>query len=79
MALEKRIVYKQAVMKNNVKLERARINLGQQTLAELVGVSRQTIHSIESGKFSPSCILAIKISKIFSLKVEEVFILEEID
>ena len=66
-------------MKNTVKLERARINLAQQDLAELTNVSRQTIHSIESGKFSPSCVLAIKISRVFNLRVEDVFLLEETD
>jgi putative transcriptional regulator len=66
-------------MKNTVKLERARINLSQQDLAERANVSRQTIHSIESGKFMPSCILAIKIARVFKLPVEELFILEESD
>ena len=66
-------------MKNIVKLERARINLAQQDLAELTNVSRQTIHSIESGKFLPSCVLAMKIAKIFNLRVEDVFVLEEKD
>jgi putative transcriptional regulator len=66
-------------MKNIVKLERARINLSQQELAEKTEVSRQTIHSIESGKFTPSCILAIKIARVFELSVEEVFILEKVD
>lgn len=66
-------------MKNNVKLERARINLSQQDLAAKVSVSRQTIHSIESGKFAPSCVLAIKIARVFRLPAEELFILEEHD
>jgi len=66
-------------MKNIVKLERARINLAQQDLAELTNVSRQTIHSIESGKFLPSCVLAMKIAKVFNLRVEDVFVLEEKD
>lgn len=66
-------------MKNTVKLERVRIGLSQQDLAEKAQVSRQTIHSIESGKFMPSCILAIKIAKIFKLMVEELFVLEQDD
>ena len=66
-------------MKNLVKVERAKINLAQQELAELTNVSRQTIHSIESGKFLPSCALAMKIAKVFKLKVEDVFILEDSD
>jgi len=64
-------------MKNTVKLERARINLSQQDLAEKAQVSRQTIHSIESGKFMPSCKLAIKIAKVFKMPVEELFVLED--
>jgi putative transcriptional regulator len=66
-------------MKNTVKLERARINLSQQDLASRVSVSRQTIHSIESGKFAPSCVLAIKIAQVFRLPVEELFVLEDDD
>jgi putative transcriptional regulator len=66
-------------MKNNVKLERARINLSQQDLAFMVQVSRQTIHSIESGKFAPSCTLAIKIARVFRLPVEELFVVEDDD
>ena len=66
-------------MKNLVKVERAKINLAQQELAERVNVSRQTIHSIESGKFLPSCVLAIKIARVFKLKVEDVFIMEDTD
>ncbi|RZA00643.1 MAG: transcriptional regulator [Sphingobacteriaceae bacterium] len=66
-------------MTNTVKLERARINLSQQDLAERVQVSRQTIHSIESGKFMPSYILAIKIARVFDISPEELFVLEEGD
>jgi putative transcriptional regulator len=66
-------------MTNTVKLERARINLSQQELAERVQVSRQTIHSIESGKFMPSYILAIKIARVLNVPVEELFIVEEKD
>jgi len=66
-------------MKNLVKVERAKINLAQQDLAELANVSRQTIHSIESGKFLPSCVLAIKIARVFKLNVEDVFLIEDTD
>ncbi len=66
-------------MTNTVKLERTRINLSQQDLAEKVSVSRQTIHSIESGKFMPSYILAIKISRVLNIPVEELFIVEPND
>lgn len=66
-------------MTNTVKLERARINLSQQDLAERVQVSRQTIHSIESGKFMPSYILAIKIARALNVPVEELFVVEDKD
>ena len=66
-------------MTNTLKLERARINLSQQDLAERVNVSRQTIHSIESGKFMPSYVLAIKIARVLNMPVEELFVLEEND
>lgn len=66
-------------MTNTVKLERTRINLSQQDLAEQVNVSRQTIHSIESGKFMPSYILAIKIAHVLNIPVEELFVVEDKD
>ncbi|VXB43928.1 helix-turn-helix transcriptional regulator [Maribacter litoralis] len=64
-------------MKNLVKVERARLDLTQADLAEKLGVSRQTIHAIEKNKFNPSVILALKMAKLFSLTVEELFIIEE--
>jgi putative transcriptional regulator len=66
-------------MTNTLKLERIRINLSQQDLAERVQVSRQTIHSIESGKFMPSYVLAIKIARVLDMPVEELFVVEEKD
>ena len=66
-------------MKNTIKVERAKQNITQQDLAEKVGVSRQTINSIESQKYIPSTVLALKIAKIFDIKVEEIFELEEDD
>ena len=66
-------------MINTVKLERTRINLSQQELAERVRVSRQTIHSIESGKFMPSYVLAIKIARVLNIPVEDLFVVEEND
>lgn len=48
-------------------------DLTQQGLADAVGCSRQTIHSIESGKFVPSVELALKIAKILNCKVEDLF------
>ena len=66
-------------MKNSIKVERARKNLTQDELARLVGVSRQTINTIESNKYVPSTILALKISREFEKPLEEVFELEEGD
>ena len=51
----------------------------QQELAVLAGVSRQTINAMESCKYVPSTVLALKIARIFSVKVDDVFILEEGD
>ncbi|WPU94451.1 helix-turn-helix transcriptional regulator [Mucilaginibacter sabulilitoris] len=66
-------------MKNNIRVERAIKNITQADLAELAGVSRQTINTIESNKYVPSTVLALKIARIFGKPVEEVFILEEED
>lgn len=51
----------------------------QQQLADAVGVSRQTVNAIESGKFIPSTVLALKVAKLFGKPVEQVFILEDED
>lgn len=66
-------------MKNNIRVERAIKNITQADLADLVGVSRQTINTIESNKYVPSTVLALKIARVFEKPVEEVFILEEED
>ncbi|MEQ9217264.1 MAG: helix-turn-helix transcriptional regulator [Cyclobacteriaceae bacterium] len=66
-------------MKNNIKVERARNNLTQARLADLAGVSRQTINSMELGKYVPSTVLALKLSDIFGLPVNEIFELEKED
>ncbi len=66
-------------MKNYIKIERARNNFTQGDLAEKVGVSRQTINSIETKKYIPSAVLALKIAKIFNMKVDELFELEDDD
>ena len=63
-------------MKNIVKEERIKKQLTQTQLAELVGVSRQTIFSIEINKYVPSVVLSLKIARAFGKKVEHIFILE---
>jgi putative transcriptional regulator len=66
-------------MKNNIRVERAIKNITQADLASGVGVSRQTINTIENNKYVPSTILALKIARIFDKPLEEIFILEEDD
>ena len=66
-------------MKNSIKLERARINMTQQGLADTLNVSRQTINAIEKGKFNPSTILALKMSGVFGISVNDLFVLEDED
>lgn len=64
-------------MKNRVEEYRKQFNEKQEDLANIVGVSRQTIISIEKGKYNPSILLAFKISKHFNKTIEEVFVYEE--
>ena len=66
-------------MKNSIKVERAKKDMTQQDLAERVQVSRQTINSIESGKYFPSTVLALKIARVFGVMMEDIFELEEGD
>lgn len=66
-------------MKNTIKVERAKLNISQAELAEKIGVSRQTINSIERGKFVPSTVIALKMARLFSCKIEDIFVLEEGD
>ncbi len=64
-------------MKNSIRVERASLKISQQNLAEAVGVSRQTIIAIETGKFIPSALLAIKIARYFGKSVEQIFVIDE--
>lgn len=66
-------------MKNNIRIERAVKNITQAELAEQIGVSRQTINTIESNKYVPSTVLALKIARVFGKPLEEIFILEDGD
>ena len=66
-------------MKNTVRIERAILDITQQQLADAVGVSRNTIISIESGRYLPSTVLALKIARHFGKPVEMIFRLEDTD
>jgi putative transcriptional regulator len=66
-------------MKNSIKIERAKKNITQAELAELIKVSRQTINAIELGKYVPSTLLALRLAKIFEVEVDQLFQLEESD
>lgn len=64
-------------MKNNIKLARFQMGISQAELAKLLGVSRQTVISIEKDKYDPSLPLAFKLSKVLNMKIEEIFTEEE--
>ena len=64
-------------LKNRLKEYRAKINVNQYEMGQLVNVSRQTISQIERGDYSPSVTLALKIAKVFSVSVEDIFEYEE--
>lgn len=66
-------------MTNKVYIYRKQMKMTQEYLAKQVGVTRQTIISIEQGKYTASLPLAIKIARVFKKNVEEIFILEDVD
>ena len=66
-------------MKNNIRVERAILNLTQEELANKISVSRQTINAMEANKYVPSTVLALKIAKVFKKPVEDIFQLEKGD
>lgn len=66
-------------MKNTLRVERAIKNITQADLAEAIGVSRQTINTIESNKYVPSTVLALKMARVFNKPVEAIFELEDGD
>ena len=66
-------------MQNKIKVARAENDFTQEDLAKKIGVSRQTINSIEKGRYVPSTVLALKMSRLFSKSVNELFVLEEGD
>lgn len=64
-------------MLNSIRVERAKKRITQAELAGKLNVSRQTIHSIETGKFIPSTVLALKIAKYFGVEFSEIFQLSD--
>lgn len=66
-------------MKNTIRVERAILDITQAELAEKVKVSRQTINAIESNKYVPSTVLALKIAKVFQKRLDDIFTLEDTD
>ena len=67
------------MMRNNLKVERAIKSLTQAQLAEIIGVSRQTINAMELNKYVPSTVLALKLSKTFDKNVNDIFFLDDED
>lgn len=66
-------------MENSIKVERAILNLTQDDLAKKIGVSRQTINSIEANRYVPSTVLALKLSELFNKPVNDFFKLTDND
>ena len=64
-------------MKNKIEAIRTERGIRQDELAKALGVSRQTISSLENGRYNPSILLAYKIAKLFGMSIEEVFCFEE--
>ncbi len=63
-------------LRNRIKVERARHDLTQEQLAELVGVTRKTINTVETGKFVPSTVLALRLARVLRTRVEDLFYLD---
>ena len=66
-------------MTNNLRVLRAMANISQAQLASAIGVSRQTVNAIETARYVPSTVLALKIASYFKKQVEEIFALESTD
>ncbi|MGD6887760.1 helix-turn-helix transcriptional regulator [Staphylococcus shinii] len=67
------VKFKSGELSNHLKILRAKFVISQNELANQVGVSRQTINYIEKNKYSPSLVLAFKLSILFNVKIEEIF------
>jgi len=61
---------------NNIAKLRSKQKLSQQELADAIGVSRKTISTVETGRFTPSVVIALKLARFFQVSVEKVFYLE---
>ena len=66
-------------MKNRIRMYRAMHEVTQETLAQDLGVTRQTILAIEKGKYDPSLLLAYKIASYFNVGIDEMFLLDSLD
>ena len=65
------------MLENNIAKYRAKQKLSQQELADAIGVSRKTISTVETGRFTPSVVIALKLAQFFDAPVEKIFELEE--
>ena len=76
---ERKLSILEVLMKNRLEELRKARGIRQEELAEALEVSRQTIGSLENGRYNPSILLAFKISRFFGLSIEEIFLYEEDD
>jgi putative transcriptional regulator len=65
-------------VENNLRVLRAVKEISQEQLAQELGVTRQTIHAVETGKYNPSLDLAFKLARFFEKSIEEIFLYEEV-
>ena len=77
--LDNNIIKWEIIVKNRIEEIRKERGIKQEDFAKSMGVSRQTISSLENGRYNPSIILAFKIAKYFDTTIEEVFLIEEDD
>ena len=77
MRMESKLSIEEGIMKNRLEELRRERGLKQEELAAALAVSRQTIGSLENGRYNPSILLAFKIARFFGLRVEDIFIDEE--
>lgn len=62
---------------NNIAKLRSKRKVSQQQLADLIGVSRKTISTVETGRFTPSVVIALRLARYFEVPVESIFVLDE--